>query len=95
MDTTQFLSHLKQLPWYQGQVQHTEQMPARRARHATSLTPLAPAVAAALQLRGVRQLFLHQAAAVDHLLQARCCTWLFLAVLCLPCNLSCLGSSNT
>ena len=50
---------------------HTEDLPARQARHARLAAPLAPAVAAALQLRGVRQLFLHQAEAVGHLLQAR------------------------
>jgi hypothetical protein len=71
MDTAEFLEHLKSLPWYQGQVVHTERMAARQARCASPAAPLAPAVAAALQLRGVRSIFIHQATAIDHLLQAR------------------------
>lgn len=47
-----------------------EEMPARQAQPAVPAA-LAPAVAAALHLRGVRQLFTHQAAAVDHLLEGR------------------------
>ncbi len=52
------------------QVVHIERLAARQAAHAPPATPLAPPVAAALQLRGVRRLFTHQAAAMDHLMQA-------------------------
>jgi DEAD/DEAH box helicase domain-containing protein len=69
MGTRQFLEHLRQLPWYQGQAVHVEQLASRQARHADPAATLAPAVAAALRLRGVRQLFTHQAQAVDLLLQ--------------------------
>ena len=69
MGTCQFLEHLRQLPWYQGQAVHVEQLASRQARHADPAATLAPAVAAALRLRGVRQLFTHQAQAVDLLLQ--------------------------
>jgi hypothetical protein len=69
MGTRQFMEHLRQLPWYQGQAVHVEQLASRQARHAEPAATLAPAVAAALRLRGVRQLFTHQAQAVDLLLQ--------------------------
>jgi hypothetical protein len=47
-------------------VQHT---PARLARHLTPSLPLAGSTRAALEARGIQQLFVHQAAAVD----ALCC----------------------
>ena len=72
MGSEQFLAHLQHLPWYEGQVVHVERMAARSSQHAAPATPLARAVAAALQLRGVRRMFTHQAAAIDHLLQACC-----------------------
>jgi ATP-dependent helicase YprA (DUF1998 family) len=73
MGTVAFLHHLRQLPWYQGQAVHEERFAARQPRYAAPAAQLAPAVAAALQLRGVRRLFLHQAAAIDRLLQV--CVW--------------------
>lgn len=53
------------------QVTHIEELPARQAQHAAPTASLAPAVAAALQLRGVAHMFTHQAAAIDELLQVR------------------------
>ena len=69
LGTEAFLAHLQSLPWYRGQAVHCERLPARAAAHAAPAAPLSAAVAAALRGRGIRQLFSHQAQAIDHLLQ--------------------------
>lgn len=48
-----FLRHLAALPWYDGQLAHTRDVPARPARHAAPAAQLAPAVVAALAARGI------------------------------------------
>jgi ATP-dependent helicase YprA (DUF1998 family) len=50
-------------------VVHVQHTPARLARHLTPSLPLADSTRAALAARGIKQLFVHQAAAVD----ALCC----------------------
>lgn len=55
------------------QVTHIEELPARQAQHGAPAASLAPAVAAALQLRRVARMFTHQAAAVDSLLEVGGC----------------------
>ncbi|WIA32171.1 hypothetical protein OEZ86_003020 [Tetradesmus obliquus] len=65
----QLLEHLQSLRWYQGQVVHVQRTPARLPRHLAPSLPLAPSTRAALAARGIQQLFVHQAAAVD----ALCC----------------------
>ncbi len=63
------ISHPVHVPFLQ--VTHIEELPARQAQHAAPTASLAPAVAAALQLRGVACMFTHQAAAIDELLRVR------------------------
>ncbi|WIA12038.1 hypothetical protein OEZ85_012117 [Tetradesmus obliquus] len=65
----QLLEHLQSLRWYQGQVVHVQHTRARLPRHLAPSLPLAPSTRAALAARGIQQLFVHQAAAVD----ALCC----------------------
>jgi DEAD/DEAH box helicase domain-containing protein len=49
------------------QVVHVQPQPARAARYNTPSTALGPSTLAALAARGIHQLFVHQAAAVDAL----------------------------
>eukprot|EP00775_Hariotina_reticulata_P012983 gene12983-13112_t len=63
----EFLEHLKTLSWYRDQVVHLQPQPARTARYSQPSTPLGPSTTAALAARGISQLFVHQAAAVDAL----------------------------
>ncbi|KAK2075786.1 hypothetical protein QBZ16_001527 [Prototheca wickerhamii] len=65
LDPDALLEHLKQLDWYQGQVSHTERVPARVARYADA--QVAGRVQKALESLGIRRLFCHQAEAVASL----------------------------
>jgi hypothetical protein len=47
------LAHLKELPWYDGQVAHVRELPGRAPRRAVPQARLAPAVLAALESRGI------------------------------------------
>ena len=69
LDPDALLEHLKQLDWYQGQVSHTERVPARVARYADA--QVAGCVQKALESRGIRRLFCHQAEAVASLRAVR------------------------
>jgi hypothetical protein len=63
-----FISHLKSLPWYCGQIAHSEPIPARPSRHRAPLTPLsAPTLRALSRVKGITpdRMFLHQAEAID------------------------------
>jgi DEAD/DEAH box helicase domain-containing protein len=65
MDVTRLLEEIRREPQYRGQVVHAEQFPARPARYATVSQSLPPLLAQALDLRGITQLYTHQAAALE------------------------------
>ncbi|MBM3136070.1 MAG: DEAD/DEAH box helicase [Chloroflexi bacterium] len=65
MQPSVFLSHLQSLPGYRGQIVHVERMPARAPRYGRLERPLPPALAAALRRRGIRDLYTHQAQAIN------------------------------
>jgi DEAD/DEAH box helicase domain-containing protein len=61
MDPTTFLHHLRDQPFYRGQLEHVERLPARRARYARLSRPLPSPLEAALKSAGVGRFFRHQA----------------------------------
>ena len=65
MDPTAFLRHLRAQPFYSGQLEHVERLPARRARYARLSQPLLPALDTALKAAGVGRFFRHQAQAIE------------------------------
>jgi DEAD/DEAH box helicase domain-containing protein len=64
MDPTTFLHHLRDQPFYRGQLEHVERLPARRARYARLSRPLPSPLEAALKSAGVGRFFRHQAQAI-------------------------------
>ena len=66
MDVKKFLKHLKSTDWYDGQVVHVEELPAREARH-TALEPAPPErVREILRIEGIEKFYTHQAEAIAH-----------------------------
>jgi DEAD/DEAH box helicase domain-containing protein len=65
MSTLTFLDHLRGLRGYNGQIVHTEHLPAREPRYGRLEQPLPAPLAHALDRKGVRDLFTHQAEAVN------------------------------
>ncbi|MBM3135739.1 MAG: DEAD/DEAH box helicase, partial [Chloroflexi bacterium] len=65
MQPSVFLSHLQALPGYRGQIVHVERIPARAPRYGKLERPLPPALADALRRRGIRDLYTHQAQAIN------------------------------
>ena len=65
MDPTAFVRHLRAQPFYSGQIEHLERLPARRARYSRLSDPLPPALDTALKAAGVNRFFRHQAQAID------------------------------
>ncbi len=63
--TTQFLSHLRSLPFYEGQMCHVEHIPGREARFAAPAKPLPERLERALRRLGISDLYTHQAQALD------------------------------
>lgn len=62
---TNFADLLRGTRGYSGQIAHVEPLSPRPARYADPEQPLLPALAAALQARGITRLYTHQAAALD------------------------------
>ncbi len=50
---------------YAGQLEHVEELPERPGRFAKPNAPLAEPLVHMLQRRGIEQLYIHQAAALD------------------------------
>eukprot|EP00051_Salpingoeca_urceolata_P019482 m.285186 g.285186 ORF g.285186 m.285186 type:complete len:397 (-) comp19430_c6_seq13:367-1557(-) len=59
------LAHIKSLPFYRNQIVHEELVPARKSEYRGLARPLPSAVAEALQCLGIRELYAHQAQAID------------------------------
>ena len=66
MNVSGFLKHVQKQDFYSQQIAHLETLPARAAQHAQVEGGLQPAVRAALQAQGIRQLYTHQAEAIGH-----------------------------
>jgi DEAD/DEAH box helicase domain-containing protein len=64
MNVRKFLNHLKSADWYDGQIVHAEELPAREARYA----PLDPApperIAQVLRADGITEFYTHQSQAI-------------------------------
>ncbi|MEE9203225.1 MAG: DEAD/DEAH box helicase [Dehalococcoidia bacterium] len=69
MDSAQFLSHLRSLPLYQGQIVHVEDIPPREIRPEELERPLPPQVEAVLRERDLLPLYSHQVQALNALRQ--------------------------
>jgi DEAD/DEAH box helicase domain-containing protein len=69
MDASDFLDYLTSLPDYKGQAIHIEHISPRPATYGELQLPLHPTLQACLEDHGIRSLYTHQAAAVDHALQ--------------------------
>ncbi len=65
MNVKALLSDIQGSPDYAGQVVYVRDVPARPARFADPAYPLAPAVSAMLESRGIQRLYCHQADALD------------------------------
>ena len=65
MDPEALLHQLEGRRFYEGQVVHIEQIPARRAWYADPKRPLPRQLSTALECAGVRELYVHQAKAID------------------------------
>ncbi len=65
METDRFIEHLKSLPTYQHQISHVEHIPARKARYGRLKRPLPKPLCEALQAFGIRNLYDHQAQAIN------------------------------
>lgn len=65
MDPAAFLGHLRDQPFYKGQLEHIERLPARRPRYARLSHPLPAPLDAALKTAGVRRFFRHQVQAIE------------------------------
>jgi DEAD/DEAH box helicase domain-containing protein len=61
----QFLARLKRSADYQGQIVHVEEIPARPAVYGILDVPLPRRLSAALADQGIRELYRHQAEAID------------------------------
>ena len=67
----EFLAKLRSSPGYADQISHIEEIPPRAAQYGTLAQPLSPPLADALARHGVRQLYSHQATAVEALRAGR------------------------
>ena len=56
-----YMNAIQERPAYEGQAVHFERLPARQPRFRQLVAPLSPPVQAALEWRGIPQLFEHQA----------------------------------
>jgi DEAD/DEAH box helicase domain-containing protein len=65
MDVTALLQRMTARRDYAGQLEHVEELPERAGRFAAPAQPLPAPVARVLAARGVEQLYVHQAAALD------------------------------
>ena len=65
MTPTEFLTSLKQQPYYAGQLVHIQRIPARRARYGKLEKGLPETLARALKTQGTNRLYSHQAEAVN------------------------------
>ena len=64
MDVSAFLRHLTSLPWYDGQIVHVGDVPARSAELGDLDAPLPRVLRASLESLGIESLYSHQAEAI-------------------------------
>jgi DEAD/DEAH box helicase domain-containing protein len=67
----EFLTYLKQQPYYQDQLVHIERLPARRARYGSLSEGLSESLVEALKQVGTTRLFSHQARAINAIRQGK------------------------
>jgi len=65
VNVQRFLEYLTSDTYYQGQICHLQELPARPARFADPVRPLPDSLQAGLAALGVSRLYLHQARALD------------------------------
>ncbi len=66
MDVAAFLDRVRRLPFYAGQLEHVETLPARPGSFAEPVQPLPRALAEMLTDRGIEHLYTHQVAAIEY-----------------------------
>ena len=71
MDVAAFLSQLKELPGYQAQMSHREEIPPRAPAFGALDVPLSPALQGSLDRLGCSALYSHQAEAINALNKGR------------------------
>ena len=72
MSNATFLDHMRGLRSYQGQIVHVERLPAREPRFGRLDAPLPPPLTQALERKGVKALFTHQADAMNAVRRGEC-----------------------
>jgi len=65
VETATFLDYLTKQPSYRGQLVHIERIPGRDARYGHLDRPLPEPLAASLAAQGIKQLYTHQAEAIN------------------------------
>ena len=65
MSTSTFISHLKKLPAYRGQIVHIEHIRPKDATYGELEQPLHPTLRAALETNHLVPLYSHQASAIN------------------------------
>ena len=65
MNAAGFLDHVKKARWYQNQIVHVKQIPAREATHGELQTHLHPTLQASAERKGLWPLYNHQAEAIN------------------------------
>ncbi len=65
METTAFIDHVRQQPWYDDQIVHVERIPRQRARYGRLHKPLPKPLDEALRRAGLSQFYVHQAAGIN------------------------------
>jgi DEAD/DEAH box helicase domain-containing protein len=65
MDAAAFLREIQQHRWYDGQIVHCRQLPARTSRVASPSCPLPESLRRLLAVRGIEQLYAHQVTALE------------------------------
>ncbi|MBD3320108.1 MAG: DEAD/DEAH box helicase, partial [Chitinivibrionales bacterium] len=65
IDTEEFLQRLKRMPFFEDQIVHVHTLPEKEPGYRDLTQGIDPALASALEKRGVRRLYSHQADVVD------------------------------
>ncbi|MGD8413952.1 MAG: DEAD/DEAH box helicase [Candidatus Latescibacterota bacterium] len=66
MNVRKFLKHLESTDWYDGQITHVEEIPARAARYAELDPSPPPRVSDILHADGIDRFYTHQCEAITH-----------------------------
>ena len=71
MDVAAFLAQVQEMPWYQDQIAHAEDIPSRTATYGALDGPIDPALERSLETLGISSPYSHQAQAINALSRGR------------------------